>query len=805
MAEFIDNRNSLEDEVATYQRALELNPNLPGIRQKLADALYQQAKAEQQTLLQSYRQKLRRNPDDIPTYRKALELQPDDTELHLELGNALARQGLVNEAGQAYRRVLQLQPDRTEVAQKLETLLKQREKNSPDKPSLEQAKRVLDTLNRTALEAFLNSGSRLHFPPVEYPEISIILVLYNRADLTLSCLESIAQNSFKSIELLIVDNASTDETAQLLERIEGAKIIRNSDNLHYLRGCNQATREATGKYLLFLNNDTRILGDSLTAAIATLQSDSNIGAVGGKIIFPDGTLQEAGSLIWRDGSCCCYGRGDSPTAYPYMFRRVVDYCCGAFLLTPRDLFVELGGFDEAFQPAYYEETDYCVRLQQRGKQIVYEPNINVIHYEFASSDRDRAFELMAKNQKIFAAKHRDWLQQKPPANLGNILPYRTASNDGKRLLMIDDRVPHRISGSGYTRSHSILAQIVKLGYSVTLYPVDTSVRENWTDIYSDIPRDVEVAIDRGIPKLEEFLRERAGYYDIIFVSRPNNLEQLDRLLRQNRRPPTPRIIYDSEAIFYLRDLEKQRSQGKEPSPEAIKTAKEKELKPAQICDRIIAVSPAERQEFINYGYSDVRLLGHSLTPSPTPNEFGDRQHFLFVGAIYELDSPNADSILWLARDIFKHIKNRLENDIELKIAGINTVEALTKQMKTFDIPSIKILGKVDNLAALYNQCRVFVAPTRFAAGIPHKVHEAAAHGLPVVTTSLIAKQLGWEPEIDLLVADNSEDFATQCDRLYTDSELWSLIRRNALDRIKTDCSPEQFTRTLAEILSDRSV
>src|SRR5262249_49150232 len=156
--------------------------------------------------------------------------------------------------------------------------------------------------------------------------------------------------------------------------------IRNSENRNFLLAVNQAALEARGRYLLLLNNDAQLLPGSLRAALDTIESEPGIGAVGGRLILFDGSLQEAGSIIWRDGSCLGYGRGDNPFASSYMFRRDVDYCSGAFLLTPLELWKKLGGFDEAFVPAYYEETDYCVRLWEHGFRVVYEPAAVLMHY-----------------------------------------------------------------------------------------------------------------------------------------------------------------------------------------------------------------------------------------------------------------------------------------------------------------------------------------------------------------------------------------------------------------------------------------
>ncbi|MEM8613054.1 MAG: glycosyltransferase, partial [Cyanobacteria bacterium P01_H01_bin.105] len=84
----------------------------------------------------------------------------------------------------------------------------------------------------------------------------------------------------------------------------------------------------------------------------------------------------------------------------------------------------------------------------------------------------------------------------------------------------------------------------------------------------------------------------------------------------------------------------------------------------------------------------------------------------------------------------------------------------------------------------------------------HKVHEAAAHGLPVVTTPLIAKQLQWQPDTDILVAKQPEDFSRQCIQLYQDEALWTHLRENALKKVKRECSPQQFSQKLAMILRD---
>ena len=613
------------------------------------------------------------------------------------------------------------------------------------------------------------------------------------------------RNPFQSFELILVDNNSTDTTRKLLQQINGAKIILNHQNLHYLLGCNQGSKIAQGNYLLFLNNDAQVLGNSIPSALETIKSSDDIGAVGGKLILPDGTLQEAGSIIWQDGTCLGYGRGNSPTATEYQFKRTVDYCSAAFLLTRRDLFLQLGGFDEDYQPAYFEETDYCVRLQKLGKKIIYDPNVNILHYEFASSSNtgssEQAIALMEKNQKIFQQKHLDWFSSQYPTELKNLIFARTQAREKqKRLLFIDDRIPHPWIGSGYTRSHSILCNLVKLGYFVTLYPGDLRHLEDWSTIYADIPQTVEVMRGYGLIMLEDFLRKRKEYYDLVFISRPHNIKHLNSILAQENLLKSAKIIYDAEAIFSIRDYEYKRLNKITFTEIERQKAITEEIQLAKNSHHIITVSSQEKQQFIEQGYSNVSLLGHSLCVNPTPKSFEERKKILFVGSIYEKESPNADSILWLTGEIFPLIQKQLGQDVELIIIGNNTVEEIAQKVNILNNPSIKILGKIDDLTPFYDRARLFVAPTRYAAGIPHKVHEAVAYGLPIVTTSLIAKQLGWKNETELLVGDDRINFAQQCVKLYQDSALWNKLRKNAMKRVETECSPEFFSDTLKSIL-----
>jgi GT2 family glycosyltransferase len=667
--------------------------------------------------------------------------------------------------------------------------------SSPGSP--EGVKERVADLYRVQLGAFLETGTRLRCPSAAEPAVTVILVLFGRAELTFRCLRSLCETVAAPLEIILVDNASTDDTPALLDRLDGARIIRNAENKNFLLGVNQAARRARGRHLLLLNNDAELLPGALDAALATLLSAPDIGAVVGRIVLLDGSLQEAGSIVWADGSCLGYGRGASPSAGPFMFQRDVDYGSGAFLLTPRELFLERGGFDEDYRPAYYEEVDYCLWLHERGRRVVYEPRATIVHYEFASSrKREDAIRMQVERRAVLVGKHEAALRRQPAPQLERALWARQRPGRGRRILLLDDRVPHAALGAGFPRARRLIETVVAQGHFVTLFPL-SQPSEPWDEIYSPedgIPPTVEVMKGVGPHGLASFLRERQGYYDVVVVSRPHNLGLLRRVADRDALRGAA-LVYDAEALFVLREIARRRLLG-EPCSEAEAAALvREEASLARGADAVLAVSEAERRAFVAAGASPVFVLGHAVDPRPTPRPFALRQGLLFVGAVHRDADPNGDSLRWLASEILPAVRAQSPEAGRLRWAGCGGSPALRR------LAGVEALGAVRTLAPLYDAARVFVAPSRYAAGLPLKVYDAAAHGLPCVATSLVAEQLGWRRGVEILVADTAFDLARECLRLHADASLWQSVREAALQRVTEDGSPVRFAATLAEALA----
>ncbi|HQW19572.1 MAG TPA: class I SAM-dependent methyltransferase [Rhodocyclaceae bacterium] len=720
------------------------------------------------------------------------------------------RQALLPGARMVYRYLPLPENLKQKLRQKLLVQLTDRGDSDPSTP-LASPPFDKESVRREAqqtLEHFLASGQRVRIPQAPTgsanatPRVSVIVILFNQAGLTLDCLRALSRSEEVSLETIIVDNASTDDTARLMEQVVGVRTIRNEENLHFLRAVNQAAALATGEYLLLLNNDAMLEPDAISRALLRMESSSGIGAVGGKILLYDGSLQEAGSIVWQDGSCLGYGRGMPPNDAPYQFVRDVDYCSGAFLLTPRALFEKFGRFDESFAPAYYEETDYCVRLLEAGHTIVYDPSVVVRHFEFASSTTSAsAIELQRKNHGRFVEKHSTFLAEQMAPLPANILKARQRLQPGcLRILVIDDRVPYNHLGSGYPRANLMLRILAEQGNAVTFYPLQFP-RDDWQTIYKSLPETIEVMLDRGNAGLARFLEERRGFYDVIMISRPHNmkafrdlLDASPTLLNDGRTPP-PRLIYDAEAVFAVRAEIKARLKGQHISKLAMAANLQEEMSLAVGADTVFTVSEGEARHFREAACTDVRILGNSIECRPTATPFSARSRFLFVGPMSENDSPNVDSVLWFVREIWPLIRKNLGNQAVLDIVGTCRVDSIKKLGGN----GIHIHGAVDSLDPFFEQARVFIVPTRFAAGIPLKAHEAASRGVPIVATSLIAEQLGWQNE--LLFTDEPATFARHCITLFNQEATWTEQRNQGLRLVQRDCDHENFRTTLLTALT----
>lgn len=652
---------------------------------------------------------------------------------------------------------------------------------------------------KAKLNAALFAAQKFDFQTIR-PVVSVIMVAFNRFELTMLALASLRTNFAQDIQLILIDNGSSDHTQSIDSYVDGAIVVHLQENIGFVRAANIALTYVAAPAVLYLNNDIEMGFGALRAALNRLRSADDIGAVGGKIIRTHGQLQEAGSIIWRDGTTDGYMRNESPLSPEVNFVREVDYCSAVFLLCRTDVVKNLGGLDSDFSPAYYEDADLCVRIMQSGFLVLYDPAIIIHHLEFGSADiSDASMALMRRGRRIFFGKHKEFLSVKFDKLPENITKARSTSKLPK-LLYIDDTIPLRRLGSGFVRANDAVKAIISAGFDVSIFPVN-GTSQQILSLLSDFPDRVEILHDRDITTMPAFLAERADYYDMIWVSRTHNLKRVLPLYAEaGIMPDKIPFILDTEAVVTVRQAARNIAVG---------TAEEfdfparlaEEFSEARYCTQITAVNQIELDLLRKLGLPEVSLLGTIGQPRLTPNEFAGREGLLFVASIHQMDSPNLDALYWFRDEILPWLREEMETPPVLNFVGYigDGVDLSSFAAE----PGIIIHGPVDNLMPYYNSNRVFVAPTRFAAGTPYKIYETASFGLPCVTTDLLTQQLGWRAEFELLSAPvaDARRFAAQIALLYRTETLWTKLRSHAMQRLEAENTPETFDTAVRDILT----
>ncbi|MGH7212906.1 MAG: glycosyltransferase, partial [Acetobacteraceae bacterium] len=381
---------------------------------------------------------------------------------------------------------------------------------------------------------------------------------------------------------------------------------------------------------------------------------------------------------------------------------------------------ELGGFDEAFAPGYYEDADLCLALAAAGHRVVYDPAVVVRHLEHGTSDGVAgAAAMIAAHRDVFFRKHRARLRFRYPADARAALFARSSVPSRGRVLFIEDQIPLRRLGQGFVRSNDIVAALAASGLQVTVYPLHPA-RIDPAAIYADMGETVEVMHERGLDELEAFLKARRGYDDTIWIARTHNLDRVKPILERGGTDVVGgvRIVLDTEAIAAVREAGRREVMGEPPLD--VDAAMAEEFAAAWFCQAVVAVSEAEAARLRALGFTDVAVLGHACAPTPTPRVFEERAGMLFVGALAAEGSPNHDALLWFVDAVLPLIEADLGYETRLTVVGhVGDVDLSRLE----EHPRVTLRREVADLTPVYDRHRVFVAPTRFAAGIPYKVHE----------------------------------------------------------------------------------
>lgn len=633
------------------------------------------------------------------------------------------------------------------------------------------------------------------FPQFLHPKVSIIVPAYNGWEMNYLCLKSIWEHTEGiAYEVIFADDLSTDETRNIDAYIRNVVHVRGEENRGFLRNCNHAAAFARGEYLHFLNNDTEVTDGWLSSLVDLMESDPSIGLAGSKLIYPDGRLQEAGGIIWQDASGWNYGYKSDPEASEFNYVKEVDYISGASILVRKSLWERLGGFNEMYLPAYYEDSDLAFAVRREGFKVVYQPLSTVVHFEGFShgTDADAASAAAASSangapakaaaassapsangalpiksfQKVnaekFAEKWQTTLRDQFP---NGVHPYWTRDRSHRKptIVVIDHYVPHFDKDAGSRTTFLYLQLFVELGMNVKFIADNFYRQEPYTTALQQ--KGIEVLYgDYYKANWQKWLEEHDEYIDFIFLNRPHVSIKYIRQINERLRA---KVFYFTHDLHFYRELMEYEITRDPLKLKSSEEWKKKEYRLFADSDVVLTPSHKEkeliRQDFPGKPVEVMPLFFYPSIPDPI-RDFTDRRDLLFIGGFNH--NPNVDGVLWFAAEVLPLIRQQ-NPDIRLIVAGSN----MPASILALSSPGIVIKGFVsdEELELLYQRVRLSVIPLRFGAGLKGKLVEALAKGLPVVATAFGIEGL---EEIEAVVppANTPEAFAKAVLALYNDPE-----------------------------------
>lgn len=636
----------------------------------------------------------------------------------------------------------------------------------------------------------------ISFVECQAPKVSIIIPVYNEFDYTYQCLKSIKKNS-KAVdyEVIIADDCSTDITKDIKMIVNNIAVVRTDDNLRFLRNCNNAAKHAKGKYILFLNNDTQVQEDWLRPLVELLETDNTIGMVGSKLVYPDGYLQEAGGILWNDGSAWNYGNRQNPNDSEFNYVREVDYISGASIMIRASLWEEIGGFDDRFAPAYCEDSDIAFEIRKRGYKVVYQPKSVVVHFEGISNGTDTSSgqkQYQVLNQQKFMEKWGEELQQNHFANGTNVLVARDRSKNIPHVLVIDHYVPQYDKDAGSKTTYMYLKMLLKKGYHVTFLGDNFYQHEPYTTELQQMG----ICVLYGLKYAEnwkDWMIENLQYYDVIYLNRPHITVKYIDFIKENINTRT-KVIYYGHDLHFLRIKREYELTKNEDTLNESNKWREQELNimrkadvtyyPSQVeIDAIREIDNSIKVKAITaYVYEDFPSIEYN------PDE---REGLLFVGGFGH--DPNLDAVLWFLENIFPKVYERIK--VPFYIVGSKAPKAITE----CKVPGVVSKGFVteEELATLYKKCRVVVVPLRYGAGVKGKVVEALYNGVPIVTTDVGAEGINGVENV-VRVVNSAEEMIDSICNLYLDKSSLCKMATSSYEFVKQQFGLEAAWKIIKE-------
>ncbi len=609
------------------------------------------------------------------------------------------------------------------------------------------------------------------------PSVTVTMAQWGKTDLTVRAVEALARSEYDGdIEILVYDNASPGGPGGVIHHPD-VKVVLGEENVGFGAAHNHLAALGSGRLLLILNNDT-IVAPTAISRLVTRMEDSGVGAVTPLYRDFTGVTLEMGGFLGPAADGWQLFRGQRPPRSLRSLPYQCDYGSGAALLLDRTWFVDRGGFDDVFAPAYYEDTDLCFALATEGKSVVVEPTAVVYHYEGATAGRDLSTGLkryQVVNRTKFVERWAERLATRPPLGFGSALERALFPDVDEKVLWISPHLPRPDREAGHARIVSMIAALRAHRIGVALW-AEHLIDADWYgpqlesrgipwfghNLATRWPLDDPGVTPRTVQALLELID-----WDAVIISFPDVAQRFTPVVRKLR--PRAAVLIDNVDVHFVRRL-----RGIESGVETmadIDRLKSWELGVYRHGDGVITASEVE-SELIAGEIPGLPVFTYvSVAADGMPGGIGEPASdgsLTFLGNFHH--PPNTDAVEWWLSSIGGLVTDTNGEPIPLRVVGSGS-EVLASAWESRG--PLHVAGWVEDLASEFSRCRVFAAPLRYGAGTKGKLVTALRHGVPVVTTSVGAE--GFDPAVTsaLRIADDATAFARAVVELMTDDEAWT--------------------------------
>ena len=619
-----------------------------------------------------------------------------------------------------------------------------------------------------------------HFPTLNFesqvnPTVSVVIRVHNKFHVTYHCLASllVASNHI-DFEVILVDDGSSDQTRDISSVVSGLQYVRNEVSQGFLIACNRGVSYAKGDYVVLLNNDTEATAGWLDELLAVFDNYESVGLVGSKLLYPDGELQEAGGIVWGSGNPWNYGRNANPYDPRYCYTRQVDYLSGACIMLPRSLWNDIGGFNEIYAPAYFEDTDLAFRVREEGHKVVYAPLSQVVHHEGLSNGVNVSTGIK-KYQEINRPKFKArWKHAfKNLGDEGQSVDLIKDRNLLRRALVLDAETPRPDIDAGSYAAIQEMRLLQALGYKCTFVAQNVAWMGRYTETLQRMG--IECIYAPFALSMNEVIETRGTEFDLVYVTRyyiaKDSIEQIRRFASKAK------IVLMNADLHFLRELRAALNRNSDDALTKATETREDELAVMRKVDLVLSYTDVEKAVILSHNLASTKVARCPWVCATVSDvrPFHLRTDLAFLGGFQH--PPNLEAVKWFAEHVLPSLEI-VAPEIRLRIYGSNIPQTLLDLAQAH--PQLLIEGWVADVASVYTSCRVFIAPLQSGAGIKGKVIGALAHGLPCVLSTLAAEGIPIGDRVQAALADQPEAWIERILEIYNSENVWSVMSENAL-------------------------